>query len=71
MVDLTIVNRAFVMVYKPTNITGGPHPAEMAVFQPLEASENVEPTNIANDLQEDVATEKHGFQQTWGTLIWK
>ena len=27
MVDITIVNTAFVMVYKPTNITGGPHPA--------------------------------------------
>ena len=30
------------------------------------ASENVEPTDIANDVQEDVATEKHGIQQTWG-----
>ena len=26
MVDITIVNRAYFMVYKPTNITGGPHP---------------------------------------------
>ena len=27
MVDITIVNRGYFMVYKPTNITGGPHPA--------------------------------------------
>ena len=26
MVDITIVNRGYFMVYKPTNITGGPHP---------------------------------------------
>ena len=26
MEDITIVNRGYFMVYKPTNITGGPHP---------------------------------------------
>ena len=26
MVDITIVNGGYFMVYKPTNITGGPHP---------------------------------------------
>ena len=31
MVDITIVHRGFVMVYKPTNITGGAHPVTMGV----------------------------------------
>ena len=30
MVDITVVNRGYFMVYKPTNITGGPHPVEPA-----------------------------------------
>ena len=28
MVDITIVNGDYFMVYKPTNITGGPHPVQ-------------------------------------------
>ena len=30
MVDITIVDRGYFMVYKPTNITGGPHPVKYA-----------------------------------------
>jgi hypothetical protein len=32
MVDIIIVNGGYFMVYKPTNITGGPHPVEFIQY---------------------------------------
>ena len=40
MVDVTIVNGDYFMVYKPPNITGGPHPVCTQPFVPIDPPGN-------------------------------